>query len=151
MRTFFLKLEASPLPTLCSQKSFEDRGFHFEFGDILFKLNKNRFDENRWRESNPSGFRYILTLSLETNKQSGKTSLVDNHQLFYKGFLCDYGTLTLEVDINTFAQYLIAKPNLIEQYNNKTQGYFIRQRCSMNFYILWGILRQTIGMYAIYL
>jgi hypothetical protein len=88
-------------------------GFHHELSSILLKTYITRFDEHAWRNANVPQFEYTFARSLETNIQTGRTSLTGNEALYRQGFLCPYGTLTLEDDINTFAQYLIGGTDLM--------------------------------------
>jgi len=85
-------------------------GLHHEFSSILLKLYPDQFNARGWQQTNPARFEYAFARSLETNIATGKTSRAGGAILCQKGFLSPYGTLTLEDDINTFAQYLIAKP-----------------------------------------
>ena len=88
-------------------------GFHHEFSSILYKRNKGKFDEDAWRDVNVSDFEYAFEKSLEQNIRSGSIGLRGTPELYRAGFVCKYGQLTLEDDINTFAQQLLAKPGLL--------------------------------------
>ena len=45
--------------------------------------------------------------------------LIGNPRLYSQGFICDYGQVTFEEDVNTYAQYLIAKPKKLDQLTAK--------------------------------
>lgn len=104
-------------------------GFHHEFSSIVLKMNKNKFNIQNWKNANPPDFWYRFNRSTSANIKSGRTQLVGNKELYDSGFLCPYGTLTMEDDINTYAQYMLAKPAFLKEYMDKHPR--ILQKASM--------------------
>ena len=94
-------------------------GFHSEFSSILLNLYKSRFPIKLWKEFNLPTFKYIFEESSWRNLTTGKTKLIGNPRLYSQGFICDYGQVTFEDDVNTYAQYLIAKPKKLDQLTAK--------------------------------
>ena len=86
----------------------EAMGFHHELSSLLMKSNPDVFDVDGWAALNPAGFEYRFARSGSANLSTGMTDLVGGPPTWSDGFLCDYGQLTVEDDINTFAQYLVA-------------------------------------------
>ena len=98
----------------------EAMGLHHEFSSLLMRLNPDVFKTSDWAALNPKDFEYRFSASTAANLATNRLDLVGRPELWEKGFLCEYGQLTLEDDINTFAQYLIAGkqrlPDLVEQH-----------------------------------
>ena len=88
----------------------EAMGFHHEFSSLLLKLAGQSFDINQWRQLKPEGFEYQFHQSSWRNLAQGNLSLSGDEDDYLMGVLCGYGTSTLEDDVNTYAQYLLAKP-----------------------------------------
>jgi len=86
----------------------EAMGLHHEFSSLLMRLNPGIFKIADWSALNPKDFEYRFAASSAANLTTNRLDLVGRPQLWEQGFLCEYGQLTLEDDINTFAQYLIA-------------------------------------------
>ncbi|MEM7475251.1 MAG: hypothetical protein AAF483_09685 [Planctomycetota bacterium] len=94
-------------------------GFHHEFSSIIYKTYKKDFDEDAWQKNNPEDFNYAFKESSDENLRSGRLGLLGSKELYQEGFVCEYGQLTLEDDINTFSQHLIAKPELLNAQANE--------------------------------
>ena len=90
-------------------------GFHHEFSSILMYTYPHVFSQTEWIALNPSDFQYWRDQSGWENIASGRIGLIGDEEDYSIGFLCEYGQLTFEEDINTYAQYLIAKPELLEE------------------------------------
>lgn len=88
----------------------EAMGFHHELSSLLVHRYPEVLSTSEWRALNPDGFTYRFQASTSRNLSSGRLDLSGNERTYRRGFLCDYGTLTVEDDINTFAQYVIGKP-----------------------------------------
>jgi len=86
----------------------EAMGFHHEFSSLLMHEYPDIFSARDWERLNPEGFRYRFAVSSAVNLRTGKPDLVGDAETWKQGFLCSYGELSLEDDINTFAQYLVA-------------------------------------------
>ncbi|MDZ7841917.1 MAG: hypothetical protein U5R46_14040 [Gammaproteobacteria bacterium] len=87
----------------------EAMGFHHELSSLLIHGYPEAFPVSDWRALNPAGFRYRFQRSTARNLSSGRLDLAGNEQTYERGFLSDYGTLSVEDDMNTFAQYVIGK------------------------------------------
>lgn len=85
-------------------------GFHHELSSLLIHGHPEVFSVSRWRGLNPAEFTYRFEQSTSRNLATGRLGLSGSERTYQRGFLCEYGTLSAEDDINTFAQYLIAKP-----------------------------------------
>ena len=98
----------------------EAMGLHHEFSSLLMRLNPDIFNTPDWAALNPKDFKYRFSASTAANLATNRLDLVGRPQLWKQGFLCEYGQLTLEDDINTFAQYLVTGkqrwPDLVQQY-----------------------------------
>jgi hypothetical protein len=88
-------------------------GFHHEFSSILYRLYPDRFNDSAWLQNNPSGFEYAYRRSGSENIASGRTDVTGTPADYEKGFICEYGQLTFEDDINTYAQFLVAKFSML--------------------------------------
>jgi len=86
----------------------EAMGFHHELSSLLMHEYPDIFRAKDWKRLNPEGFRYQFAASSGANLHTDKLDLVGNAETWKRGFLCAYGELSLEDDINTFAQYLAA-------------------------------------------
>lgn len=89
-------------------------GFHHELSSILLALHKNSFPEQAWRRINQSDFEYVFEHSSSQNLTTDKTRLSGNEKVYLQGFVGHYGQLTFEDDVNTYAQYFIAKTDMLE-------------------------------------
>lgn len=87
----------------------EAMGLHHEFSSLLMRQYPRVFSSRHWRELNPPGYRYRHAASSFANLSEDSLDLVGSPEMWTQGFLCGYGMLTLEDDINTFAQYLVAR------------------------------------------
>lgn len=98
----------------------EAMGLHHEFSSLLIRRHPGVFRAPDWTALNPPGFRYRFAASSAANLRTDQLDLVGNPEMWEQGFLCGYGRLTLEDDINTFAQYLVAGkrrwPELADRY-----------------------------------
>jgi len=110
-------------------KGFEQR-FHHEFSSILLKKNENRFDEERWRNGNESGFVYrapgvieeqsgdrseatkVLEAEQKKTGGSGSSLLALNEELMKEGFLTNYNRVSIEQDLNELAAHLFTNIEL---------------------------------------
>lgn len=90
-------------------------GFHHELSSIVFNMHRAEFQEDIWRSVNANGFDYAMEGASYEKLHSGRTSTIGNPRVYAEGFICEYGQLALEEDINTYAEYLIAKPDALEQ------------------------------------
>lgn len=97
----------------------EAMGFHHELSSLLIHRHPKAFSTTEWHALNPDGFAYRFQRSTSRNLASGRLDLSGNEQTYRRGFLCDYGTLTVEDDINTFAQYVIGKPRRLRGLENR--------------------------------
>jgi len=88
----------------------EAMGFHHELSSLLIHQHPEIFAASEWKALNPDGFAYRFPRSTSRNLASGRLGLSGDEQTYQRGFLCGYGTLTVEDDMNTFAQYVIGKP-----------------------------------------
>lgn len=86
----------------------EAMGLHHEFSSLLLHRHAEVFDTRAWAALNPPGFSYRFAVSSAANLDSDQLDLVGDADTWSAGFLCAYGRLTVEDDINTFAQYLLA-------------------------------------------
>jgi hypothetical protein len=86
----------------------EAMGLHHEFSSLLMQRHPGIFRAQEWAALNPDGFRYRFGASSAANLRTDQLDLEGDPELWEQGFLCRYGQLTLEDDINTFAQYLVA-------------------------------------------
>ncbi|HLF26042.1 MAG TPA: hypothetical protein VJG32_06880 [Anaerolineae bacterium] len=90
-------------------------GFHSELSSILLWHHPDLFPLKAWSELNPSDFTYQRAVSSWENLREGNTDYLGDEQLYAQGFLNGYGQNTLEDDMNGFAQYLAAKPDLLQE------------------------------------
>ena len=88
-------------------------GFHHEFSSVLLKAREGRFPVQAWRKLAPPSFRYMFEESSHRNLATDKQLTIGDFNTYEKGFVCEYGELTLEDDVNTYAQYLMAKPHML--------------------------------------
>lgn len=106
-------------------QSPEAMGLHHEFSSLLMHRHRDVFRTAEWAALNPEGFRYRFGTSSAANLRTDQLDLVGNRALWEQGFLCGYGQLTLEDDINTFAQYLLSGkkrwPDLSRRYPRLAQ------------------------------
>ncbi len=107
------------LSTVGDEGHLDAVGFHHEFSSILYKRNKSIFPESAWRSANPSDFNYVFEMSSSRNIASRKTNTRGNSSTYSRGFICEYGELTLEDDINTFSQYLVGKPDKLAKISDE--------------------------------
>lgn len=82
-----------------------ERVFHAEFSSILLRNLKTRFDEEKWQQFNPPGFRYSSGDGVGAIKQ-GRASVRPDDQLAPLGFRNQYAQSSLENDFNGFAAAL---------------------------------------------
>ena len=98
----------------------EAMGLHHELSSLLMWQNPDVFKLDDWAALNPKEFQYQYSRSSSANLTTKKLDLSGNAETWEQGFLCGYGLLTLEDDINTFAQYLVANktrwPELMRSY-----------------------------------
>lgn len=98
----------------------EAMGLHHEFSSLLMHRHPKVFRTREWAALNSEGFRYRFGTSSAANLRTDQLDLKGNPEIWEQGFLCGYGRLTLEDDINTFAQYLVAGkkrwPDLEQKY-----------------------------------
>ena len=86
----------------------EAMGLHHEFSSVLLHRYPDIFRRDVWADLNPEGFRYRFGASSAANLRTDQLDLIGNPDVWAQGFVCGYGLLTLEDDINTFAQHLMA-------------------------------------------
>jgi hypothetical protein len=85
-------------------------GLHHELSSLVLNLHTAQFPDAAWRAAHDQHFGYVMEDAFYQKLLSGRTGTEGNPTLPGAGFLCDYGQLALEEDLNTYAQYLIAKP-----------------------------------------
>lgn len=79
---------------------FSEAVFHHELNSLLVGWNPRLFDDDAWRAANPRRFRYAA-------RAKGSPMLSTND--LPRGFVCSYGTSTLENDVNTYAMHLFTR------------------------------------------
>ncbi|MDH3690310.1 MAG: hypothetical protein OEU36_12605 [Gammaproteobacteria bacterium] len=94
-------------------------GLHHELSSLLLQSPQATALRQRWDGINPEGFSYRFGVSSWRNIAAGATDLIGSPSSYEVGFLCGYGQTSWEDDINTYAQYLIAKPRLSERLADK--------------------------------
>lgn len=90
-------------------------GLHHELSSLVLNLHTAQFPDAAWRATNAEGFQYAMEDAFYQKLLSGRTGTEGDPTLYAAGFLCEYGQLALEEDLNTYAQYLIAKPGKLAQ------------------------------------
>jgi len=88
-------------------------GLHHEFSSLLLKSLPDRFPTRAWKEVAPPSFRYTFEESSYRNLTTEKQRNIGDFDTYERGFICEYGELTFEDDVNTYAQYLMAKPYML--------------------------------------
>jgi hypothetical protein len=83
---------------------------HHEISSLLFHAHPEIFDHERWLSLAPMGFQYCFDDSTYMNILAGKTDLLGCESTYEHGFVCEYGMNSMEDDVNTFAQFLMARP-----------------------------------------
>ena len=86
----------------------EAMGLHHEFSSVLMHRYPEVFRRDVWAGLNPDGFRYRFGTSSAANLRTDQLDLIGDPDIWEQGFVCGYGRLTLEDDINTYAQHLMA-------------------------------------------
>ena len=89
-------------------------GFHHEFSSILLKSYRAQLPEADWRKTNPADFEYAFSEPSGRNLTTGATSHIGDPNLYAKGFLCSYGTMAFEEDIDTYAQCFLARSETLD-------------------------------------
>ena len=89
-------------------------GLHHELSSLILNLHTAQFPA-AWRASNDERFGYAMEDAFYEKLLSERTGTEGDPALYAGGFLCEYGQLALEKDLNTYAQYLIAKPDKLAQ------------------------------------
>lgn len=92
---------------------FLRRSFHHEFSSVLLTNNPTRIRRSAWVAINEPDFKYLGS-GVEALRQ-GKTGLTLDPTLHPKGFLVEYGMAAFEEDVNTFAEWYMEKPEVIEK------------------------------------
>jgi len=87
----------------------EAMGFHHELSSLLLRQVPGSLIE-AWRQANAPGFEYRFRDTATLALPADELALTGSPQTYEAGFLCNYGRLSLEEDLNTFFQYVMAKP-----------------------------------------
>lgn len=98
MKTVYTRLYETAGPAGWSR--FSEAVFHHELSSILVGQHPEGFDVKAWRAANPPGFKYV-------HKMEGSPQLATNH--LAEGFVCGYGMMNEENDINTYAMWLFTR------------------------------------------
>lgn len=93
--------------------------FHHELSSILMHIYKDQFPTKAWHEANPPAFKYEFKESTWRNLATNRTGTTGDSQCYSYGFLCHYGSLTFEDDVNTYAQYLLARSEELDEIGAK--------------------------------
>ncbi len=117
-------------------------GFHHELSSLILDLHQPQFSAEHWRAANPSTFTYSMEDASSEKLHSGRTGSTGDVSLYAAGFLCSYGQLALEEDVNTYAQYLIAKPDTLEQLAQRYPAVRRKARLLRDFYEQAGFAQQ---------
>lgn len=112
----------------------EAMGLHHELSSLLLQSPQAKTLRQRWEAVNPEAFSYQFGVSSWRNIAAGTTDLIGSPSSYEAGFLCGYGQTTWEDDINTYAQYLIAKPRLSERLAAKYSRVDAKLRLLRDFY-----------------
>ncbi len=123
----------------------EAMGIHHELSSLLMKAHPDIFDPAAWAALNPAGFAYRFGRSGADNLASGQTDLVGGPGTWADGFLCQYGELTLEDDINTFAQYLVAPKNRWPELADRYPGLAAKMSLLASWYRRVGFQATVVG------
>lgn len=81
-----------------------EKTFHHEFSSILLRNYMKNLDVQEWNKLLPKGFSYGS--GGKDAISAGKDSMYPNDSICSRGFVCEYGTASLEEDFNTFAELL---------------------------------------------
>lgn len=104
-RTVFVGLDGTPRGE--GWAPFSEAVFHHEFSSILVGKHPQLFDAKAWQAANPPDFTYV-------GKLGGSPQLTTN--FLADGFVCTYGMVDVENDINTYAMWLFVRADwLLEQ------------------------------------
>lgn len=79
---------------------FSEAVFHHELSSILVGGHPELFDDDGWWAANPRRFKYA-------NQREGTPQLATND--LPQGFVCSYGKVSLENDVNTYAMHLFTR------------------------------------------
>ena len=98
VKSVYVVLETRPAREDGSR--FSEAVFHHELSSILVGWHPDKFDPDAWRAANPPHFKYI-------DRLAGSPALATNY--FADGFVCSYGKVSLENDVNTYAMHLFTR------------------------------------------
>ncbi len=86
-----------------------DTGFHHEFSSVLLRQHQERFPWEEWKSATPDNFRYGADHKAGSPIAACSVCFSKDPGLNEKGFVCEYGQVDIEEDINTLAHALFAR------------------------------------------
>jgi hypothetical protein len=121
---------------------------HHEFSSLLFYNNKESFDVPKWKAFNtkPSAYMYSdeeRWYDPETIKNFTSGEL--NSKLYNDGFITDYNTVSVEEDINRYAEYIFTQPGKLESISKKYKRVHMKINHLKSFYREMGIISEKVS------
>lgn len=123
-------LATGPLNRLAEEQFFRE-SFHHEFSSLL--LHQHDFPWEEWMKAIPKGFRYLSETEEALNKEleaieAGWTEERPKH-LLEQGILHAYGRTNPENDFNLYAELLMTRPEMIQEWSSEYPR--IRAKCEL--------------------
>ncbi|MBC8038810.1 MAG: hypothetical protein H7X89_16520 [Rhizobiales bacterium] len=118
---------------------------HHEFSSLLFYNNKERFDIEKWESFNRRRDAYMYSEEerwYDPAKIKDTLSLELNPNLYNDGFIANYNRVSLEEDINVFAEYIYTQPKKLTPIGKKYKRVHGKIEHLKNFYRQLGVISQ---------
>lgn len=109
----FLAAEAFPIAG-AEQDAYLARALHHEVSSLLLLTFRRAFDEARFRAALPPGFVYAdEAAGADPAQVFAATNSIRSIQHLADGFLATYADRNIEQDLNSYAELLLWKPELL--------------------------------------